>query len=95
MKKRGAGKHRIQMRLIGGGRIPGDSPEDAGTKNYIFVREYVSRKGLSILNEDLGGIYVRRVHFFPTTGRAVRMVLRRDGDFTAIEALEKKVPGKI
>jgi chemotaxis protein CheD len=95
MKKRGAGKHRIQMRLIGGSAIPGAAGDDAGTKNYIFVREYITRKGLSILNEDLGGKYVRRVHFFPTTGRAVRMVLRRTADFEAIQALEKKVPVKI
>jgi chemotaxis protein CheD len=95
MKKRGAGKHRIQMRLIGGSKIPDVPGVDTGTKNYIFVREYISRKGLSILNEDLGGKYVRRVHFFPTTGRAVRMVLRRAADFAAIATIEKKVPAKI
>lgn len=94
MKKRGAGKHRIQMRLIGGSKIPDVPGIDAGTKNYVFVREYIARKGLSILNEDLGGKHVRRVHFFPATGRAVRMVLRRAADFAAIATIEKKVPAK-
>ncbi len=89
MKRRGAGKHRIQIRLIGGGKIPGTAIEDAGTKNYIFVREYIVRKGLGILNEDLGGSYIRRVHFFPATGRTVRMVLRRASDFVAMLAFEK------
>lgn len=91
MKKRGAGKHRIQMRLIGGGMMPGQEKGDAGTKNYIFVREYITRKGLGVLNEDLGGPYVRRVHYFPATGRAVRMVLRRKYDFDSIAALESKI----
>ncbi len=88
MKKRGAGKHRVQMRLIGGGVMPGEEKRDAGTKNYIFVREYITRKGLGVLNEDLGGSYVRRVHFFPATGRAVRLVLRRATDFSAIQNAE-------
>jgi chemotaxis protein CheD len=90
MKKRGAGKHRIQIRLIGGGTLPGQGTIDAGTKNYIFVREYITRKGLHILNEDLGGSYVRRVHFFPATGRAVRLMLRRASDFDAIRDAESK-----
>ena len=72
-------------------KIPGTAVDDAGTKNYIFVREYIARKGLGILNEDLGGTYVRRVHFFPATGRTVRMVLRRASDFAAILALEKQL----
>ncbi len=91
MKKRGAGKHRIQMRLIGGGTMPGEEKRDAGTKNYIFVREYITRKGLGVLNEDLGGSYVRRVHFFPSTGRAVRMVLRRATDFSAMQNAERTI----
>lgn len=90
MKRRGAGKNRIQVRLVGGGKIPGTVVDDAGTKNYIFVREYIARKGLGILNEDLGGAYVRRVHFFPATGRTVRMVLRRASDFAGVLALEKQ-----
>ncbi len=89
MKRRGAGKHRIQMRLIGGGIIPGEAVPDTGMKSYIFVREYITRKGLGVLNEDLGGSYVRRVHFFPATGRAVRMMLRRSSDFSAMQNLEK------
>jgi chemotaxis protein CheD len=95
MKHKGAGKHRIQMRLIGGGAMPGQGKLDVGTKNYIFVREYIARKGLSILNEDLGGAYVRRVHFFPSTGRAVRMMMRRASDFAAVQGVEEKFQNKI
>lgn len=90
LKRRGAGKHRLQVRLIGGAKLPGREAEDAGTKNYIFAREYITRKGLSILNEDLGGSSIRRVHFFPDTGRAVRMILRRNSDFTDMRDLEAK-----
>lgn len=87
MKRKGAGKNRIRIRLNGGAQIKGDM-DDKGTKNYVFVREYLTRKGLMIMNEDLGGHYVRRVHFFPTTGRSVRWMLRRDRDFDHILSAE-------
>ena len=94
MKRNGASKGRIRMRLHGGAQIQTD-PMDKGTKNYVFVREYLTRKGLLVMNEDLGGRYVRRIHFFPATGRSVRWVLRRDGDFEDILALETQFQQKI
>ena len=87
MKRKGAGKNRIRIRLNGGAQIKGNS-DDKGTKIYVFVREYLTRKGLTIMNEDLGGHYVRRVHFFPTTGRSVRWMLRRDHDYEDILSTE-------
>lgn len=87
MKHRGAGKNRIHMWLIGGARLPPDD-RDMGTKNYVFVREHVTRKNLPVLNEDWGGTSVRRVHFFPATGRAVRLLMRREGDMNAVTAFE-------
>jgi chemotaxis protein CheD len=89
MKRHGAGKNRIRIRLMGGGQMPND-PNDKGTKNYVFTREYITRKGLMVMNEDLGGKYVRRIHFFPTSGRAVRRILRRDADFAEILSQETK-----
>lgn len=87
MKKNGANKNRIRIRLNGGAQINTD-PIDKGTKNYVFVREYLTRKGLPIMNEDMGGQYVRRVHFFPTTGRSVRWMLKRQHDFEDILSAE-------
>ncbi len=87
MKRNGAGKNRIRIRLNGGARIKGDI-HDKGTKNYVFVREYLTRKGLAVMNEDLGGHYVRRVHFFPVTGRSVRWMLRREDDLDHVLNLE-------
>lgn len=94
MKRHGAGKNRIRMRLIGGAKLPGDE-NDAGTKNYVFTREFINRKRLSILNEDMGGPYIRRVHFFPSTGRCVRRMLRRDADFEMIRDVEKEYQARV
>lgn len=87
MKQHGAGKNRIYVRLVGGANLTKITP-DAGTKNAVFVKEYLSRQGLSVLNEDIGGPFIRRLHFFPSTGRAVRMVLKRQSDTDYVEQLE-------
>ncbi len=87
MKSRGAGKNRIRVRLFGG-LIRGDDDSDRGLKNTVFVQEYLFRKGLQVFNADIGGPFIRRVHFFPTTGRAVRRLLKREDDFRATEQVE-------
>ncbi len=89
MKTLGAGKGRIRIRLIGGASMP-DDILDRGTKNYLFVKNYLVKKGLSIMSEDLAGPYIRRVHFFPSSGRAVRRILRRQSDFAHMRLDEKE-----
>lgn len=89
MKQMGAGKNRIRIRVMGGTSY-NDDTMDRGTKNYIIVKERLARKGLVIMSEDLSGPYVRRIHFFPTSGRAVRRVLRRDSDYAAMHEDELK-----
>lgn len=87
MKRRGAGKARIRVRLYGGLNRDDDAQE-CGLKNTVFVQEYLSRKGLYVYNADIGGSFIRRVHFFPATGRAVRCVLNRKEDFQKVASLE-------
>ncbi len=88
MKAHGAGKNRILIRLTGAAQLPCDT-EDLGVKHSVFIKEYLSRKGLGVLNEDLGGPYIRRLHFFPDSGRMVRISLKRESDFEHLAALEK------
>jgi chemotaxis protein CheD len=83
LKRHGAGKNRIRLRLIGGTKRE-DDPQDTGTKTYVFVKEYIIRQGLRIMSEDIGGQAARRVHYFPFTGRTVRKILRREHDFKSI-----------
>ena len=82
MKKRGAGKNRIRIRLFGGANLSSD--DDAGTKNYVFVKDYLKRKGLQVMGEDIGGAHIRRVHFLPDVGSVTRFSLKRDEDVKAL-----------
>lgn len=87
MKRMGAGKNRIRIRVMGGTSYQGDSA-DRGTKNYVLVKDYLASKNLIVMSEDLNGPYLRRVHFFPHSGRAVRRILRRKSDFASIHEYE-------
>jgi chemotaxis protein CheD len=91
MKRNGAGKNRIRVRLMGGSDL--DKDDDRGTKNFVFAQECLMRQGLSVSQQDLGGHHIRRVHFFPKNGQAVRRVLRREKDYTAINELENTFTG--
>jgi len=83
MKKHGAGKSRVRVRLFGGANLSDDGGE-RGTKNYVFVKEYLSRKGIKVMGEDIGGSKVRRIHFVPDEGSITRFVLKRQSDVDAL-----------
>lgn len=89
MKRHGAGKNRIRIRMFGGGNFA-DDPLDTGTKTYVFVKSYLLDKGLHIMSEDIGGSNIVRVHFFPETGAASRFNLRRQSDFVDLKIEEEK-----
>lgn len=85
---KGSSKGQLAIRVTGGTDFPGQEGEE-GSKNLIFVREYMARKGLSVLSEECGGPYVRRIYIFPESGRVVRHLLRRQDDYERIAASEQ------
>ena len=72
---RGARKDRLEAKLFGAAGVIGSSL-DVGAANTAFVLDFVKREGLTLTGQDLGGAKGRRVHFFPTTGKAMRRLLR-------------------
>ncbi|MBP2295287.1 chemotaxis protein [Azospirillum rugosum] len=72
---RGARRERLEVKLFGGARVI-ETSLDVGAANRDFALDYVRREGLALAGEDLGGPAGRRVHFFPTTGKAFRRLLR-------------------
>lgn len=72
---RGAHRERLEVKVFGASRVIHTSL-DVGSANAAFVLDYVKREGLLLAGQDLGGPIGRRVHFFPTTGKAFRRLLR-------------------
>ena len=71
----GGRRNRLEVKVFGGAKVI-DTTLDIGAKNADFVLSYIRREGLSLVGQDLGGAMARRIHYFPSTGRVLRRVLR-------------------
>lgn len=58
----------LEIKLFGGGKVL-QIETDIGGKNINFVKQYLITEGLKIAAEDVGGIYPRKVLYYPKTGR--------------------------
>ncbi|MCC4801098.1 hypothetical protein [Enterovibrio norvegicus] len=67
--QQGAVKSRLRVKLFGGGLVMGKQA-NIGEKNIAFIRNYVESEGLTLVGEDLGSEYPRKVVFDPITGKA-------------------------
>jgi chemotaxis protein CheD len=71
----GGRRNRLEVKLFGGAKVI-DTTLDIGAKNGAFALSYIRREGLTLVGQDLGGVSARRIHFFPSTGRVLRRILR-------------------
>lgn len=66
--RNGGTRQNLEIKIFGGGRVM-RGVTDVGNKNIDFVREYIQLEGLSLLAEDVGGNYPRKVVYHPKTGK--------------------------
>lgn len=69
MLKHGAKRQSLKIKVFGGGQILA-SKGDVGARNIEFINEYIAKKELVVTGMDVGGMYPRKVNFYPDTGRA-------------------------
>ncbi len=70
--KLGAQRRDLEAKVFGGGKVMASlAGSDVGTRNAVFVRQYLEMEGIPIVAEDLLDIYPRKVYFFPETGRVM------------------------
>ncbi len=72
----GGKRKNLEVKVFGGGKII-PTMGDVGLRNISFVLDYIDTEGLTLLAQDLGDIYPRKVNFYPKTGR-VRMKKLQD-----------------
>jgi len=82
--KHGGKRENLEVKLTGGGRIMA-SMSDVGACNIAFVLEYLQTENLDIIVQDLGGIYPRKVMYYPDTGRLRVKKLRSMHNETLIQ----------
>jgi chemotaxis protein CheD len=85
--KKGAQKSRLEVKVFGGGNVIQSSAK-IGDKNVNFIRQYCKDEGLKIVQEDLGGLSPRRIHYYPETGKVMMRKLGRKEDFVNVEQEE-------
>ena len=102
--KNGGLRKNLEVKIFGGGKvIKNMSTMDVGQRNINFVKEYIKTEGLTLLSEDVGNIYPRKVIYFPASGRVRVKKLRNMHNNTVIERemkyrtkiIEKPVAGDV
>jgi chemotaxis protein CheD len=81
--KAGGRKDRLEVKVFGGGNVINHSVP-IGTRNAEFIRGFLRREGLHIVSEDLEGLYPRRVHYYPHTGKVMLRHLQRRDDLIVV-----------
>ena len=79
LSQQGARKERLEIRLFGGASLL-KSIHSAGEENIRAIQDYLKAAGLQPAAEDLGGVYPRRIHYVPATGRVFCLKMRRSDD---------------
>lgn len=65
----GGARENLEVKVFGGGRIINDM-SNIGKINIEFIKEYLRLEELTLVGEDLGDSYPRKVVYLPTTGQA-------------------------
>jgi chemotaxis protein CheD len=65
----GGKRKNLEVKLFGGGKVL-DMKTNIGGMNISFVREYLHTERLKVKTQDVGGIYPRKVMYYPSSGRA-------------------------
>ena len=67
LEKRGADPARLRARIYGGAETPGRQHQP-GPMNSARARAELARRGITVVEESVGGLSARRVDFAPSTG---------------------------
>ena len=65
----GGMRKNLEVKVFGGGRVL-KGMTDIGERNIAFVRDYLHTEGFTVLAEDLGDVYPRKVIYNPKNGKA-------------------------
>ncbi len=82
--KAGGRKDRLEIKVFGGGNVTNNSAR-IGSKNAVFIRNFLQKEGFLKFSEDLEGEHPRRVHYYPSTGKVMMRLLRRQEDMVVVE----------
>jgi chemotaxis protein CheD len=72
LMKRGAARGALEAKVFGGGQVVGGmSSLNVGQRNAQFALDYLRAERITVLAQDVGNIYPRKVCFLPQSGKAM------------------------
>jgi chemotaxis protein CheD len=89
----GGTRRNLEVKVFGGGQVLANMT-DVGHNNIDFVTSYLAQEGLKIVAQDVGGIYPRKVLYFPDTG-AVKMRKLKTMHNKTVEQREREYSRRI
>ena len=82
--KKKIARNDIPRKVFGGGNVIPNSTM-IGSRNAVFIRDFLQREKLRLVAEDLEGKHPRRVHYYPSTGKAMIRLLQRADDRRVVD----------
>lgn len=82
--KNGGKRENLEVKVFGGGKIL-TNMTDIGRRNIEFVREYLQAEKMSVVSEDVGEVFPRKVIYFPASGKALVKRLQSLHNKTIVE----------
>jgi chemotaxis protein CheD len=76
--KSGCARPDLEIKLFGGACFT-SGPTMIGQKNGDFALRYLKEEGLRVVAMDLGGVFGRRIHYHPASGKVARIFLKGAG----------------
>ncbi len=91
LERHGCRRTRLEAKLYGGAEI-NRSDVGAGPRTTSFIERYLEDWGIGMMEEETGGSVVRRVQFFPATGRSRVIPLDDNKGSQVLEVEEGRAP---
>lgn len=91
--RNGGSRDNLEIKIFGGGKVM-KGMTDVGKRNISFVKDYIQIEGYNLAAEDVGGMYPRKVIFYPKDGKVLIKKLYSKHNST-IEARDENYYSKI
>jgi len=89
--KLGGKKENLEIKIFGGGRVLDTVSTNIGERNISFVKSFLKKEGLTIQAMEAGGMYSRKVLYFPDTGAVEVRKLKSVRNKTIVRREEKYI----
>lgn len=64
----GGNRENLEIKLFGGAKVL-DIKTNIGQMNIDFVTEFLEKEGFKVVSSDVGGIWPRKINYYPSSGR--------------------------